>query len=820
MKKNIFKIFGLACVITACVNEMPDNGSQVPSSGDAVNFVAGLGSSQTKTVYGAESTDGTSIKVNWVENDLISVYGTNAAKGREQGTYKVTSVLTNEAGYSYAGDLQMTGDHGVQWGDGRSSFYAVYPSTSGKFESLSDGSGVTVPVSISGVQSNFFTLSNNKWTGVQLDSLGNKTMTDAIMYACNTGEDGDGLLSGATVNLQFKPFSTVLKFTLNGVGTPSGKTKVYINEIDVIAPTGTNISGTFPLTIKNDKKASAGAIIKNGSETVIIKPYSIDESTNTKVNNIYVEADDVIEFCVFTVPQENLNLSGWKVRLVTSHGTKTFTISNAIANVNAKLLAGQIHKVKVPALATLEDDFKFNPEEWIAQLPTAVYLSELSLPGSWYSTNVNDQYQVIGADGTTDLAAQYAMGVRAFNIDARLTIAAGKDLEDDFDTEDYREVEDIDHYYKGSLVLACAGTEKDETYKVLGQDVSRGGIKSIGKTVETAISDLGKIISAQENQDEFIVVVISVAEKPHSRNGFTILGMGIPDYRYGTVNPKMMLEAIADVLNKDSIKKYLYQDHITSETTIEDVLGKIIVKVNLNTTNTNIKGYGLTNNVLNPNFAAPMMLSEGSMASDSDFITGHIVGGKFTGVNTVSMICGQDYKTSDLEYHYHQAQKTYSSGNNSPTINQRQTAVSSIMSTASTNYASGNKAWYQLGIGGSLDGSTNVSLATTMNQYVYKEIMYKMGYTFASSRKDSNNLLDPDTNTDGTYKITEANKNITPVGIVLMNQCLNTSCYGPKLIDAILTLNAKLKMEKAESTTPTPAPANNAAYAEVGEDAF
>ena len=800
MKKNIIKIFGLACLATACVNEIPDYGSQVPSSGDAVNFIAGLGSSQTKTVYGAESLDGKSIKVNWVENDLISVYGTNTAKGREQGTYKVTSVLTDEAGYSYAGDLQMTGDHGVQWGDGRSSFYAVYPSTSGNFESLADGDGVKVPVSISGVQSNFFTFKGNIWTGVQGDSDSNQTMTDAIMYACNTGEDGDGLLSGATVNLQFKPFSTVLKFTLNGVGTPSGKTKVYINEIDVIAPTGTNISGTFPLTIKSDKTASAGTITENASGTVIIKPYSTDETTNQTVNNIYVENDDIIEFCVFTVPQENLNLSGWKVRLVTSHGTKTFTISNATANVNAKLLAGQIHKVRVPALATLEDDFKFNPEEWIAQLPTTVYLSELSLPGSWYSTNTDDAYQVV-SNGSTNLEAQYAKGVRAFNIDARLTIAAGMDLEDNFDTEDYRNKEKINDYYNGSLVLACAGTEKDKTSKVLGQDVSSGGIESIGKTVETAISDLGKIISAQENQDEFIVVVITVAEKPHSRNGVNIFGWGmIPDYRYGTVNPKMMLEAIADVLNKDSIKKYIYQDHITKDTTIEDVLGKIIVKVNLNTTNDKILSYGVTNNEVNTNFDAPMMISEGSMASNSDFITGDIEPGSFSGVNTSNMICGHDDKTMELLYSYHQAQKTNKSGGTSPTLDDRKTAVTSIMTTAAQNYKESTKAWYQLGIGGSYSSSDYTGLATDMNKFMYQEVMKKMGYTFDNNRTDSDSLLDPDTNTDGTYKITEANKKITPVGIVLMNQCLNTSCYGPKLIDAILTLNAKLKMEKAEGT--------------------
>lgn len=767
MKKNIFKIFGLACVITACVNEMPDNGSQVPSSGDAVNFVAGLGSSQTKTVYGAESTDGTSIKVNWVENDLISVYGTNAAKGREQGTYKVTSVLTNEAGYSYAGDLQMTGDHGVQWGGGRSSFYAVYPSTSGSFESLADGSGVKVPVSISGVQNNFFTFKDGTWTGVQGDSESNQTMTDAIMYACNTGEDGDGLENGATVNLQFKPFSTVLKFTLNGVGTPSGKTKVYINEIDVIAPTGTNISGTFPLTIKSDKTASAGTITENASETVIIKPYSTDETTNQTVNNIYVENDDIIEFCVFTVPQENLNLSGWKVRLVTSHGTKTFTISNATANVNAKLLAGQIHKVRVPALATLEDDFKFNPEEWIAQLPTTVYLSELSLPGSWYSTNaeLNDAgvgYQessVTTIDGmevrSTNLSAQYKAGVRAFNIDARLSIKPNLDSDDftnSYSTEDYNSDPS-----KSSLVLACAGTEKEETEEILwGLAVSpTGKMLAIGKTVEQALIELGELISLEENQDEFIVVVITVAEKAKTHSSKT----------YGTIDSKMMLKAISDVLNYDSVKKYLYNDHITEKTTIDDVLGKIIVKVNINDSefcsNTTV-------NSAYTSYVAPMMVTHAEMS---------------TSYTTYPMVCGLDYKAnSNLNYVAHQAQATTSTN-----LTSRKTTITTITDLAYNNYTPEQNgdlndkkiyAWYQLGIGGSYspnsgDDDEYTYIAEQLNKHVYDIIQTRL-----------------------------TNKTYAPVGIVLMNQVTNSteSLYSEQLIDALLTLNAKMKLEAAEGT--------------------
>lgn len=829
MKKNIFKILGLFCFATACVEEMPNNGSQIQSPGDAVQFVAGLNNSHTKTIYGEEV--GNYVKVKWVEGDMLSVYGTNALDGREQGTYKVTTVLTNEDGNSYAGDLQMIGDHGVQWGGEKSSFYAVYPSTDGKFTTTANGA--SVQTAINATQSNLFTLSGTTWSGVQTNAEGTQTMTDAIMYACNTGTDGTGLVNdGKTpVNLQFKPFSTVLKFTLNGVQTPSGLTNVYINQIDVTAPDGTTIAGSFPLTISSNATASAGTIT-NGSSTVTIKPQSLD-ANNTLVNNILVKPGEAIEFSVFTIPQANINLNGWKVRLLTSHGQKTFTINASTTDVNAKLKAGQIHKVKVPKLASLEDDFTFNPEEWISQLPVTVYLSEISMPGAWYATNTQDGYQVI-TNGSTDLEDQYAAGVRAFNIDCRLTVntsiyvgnangLSGNPGLFGYLDSNWREYHDKEaHATDGTLVLACAGTEEGEL----------GKVSSIAMSVEDALKQLGAIISKPDNQDEFIEVILTISEKPFSENtGY--------NYIRGTVNPKMMLLAIAKVLNSESVKQYLYTDHIDEDTTIEDVLGKIVVKVNMNASNDKIIGYAKNWDAANPTaeegenpFTAPMMITSASMAADDAFISGDILKGTFGTYTNPKMICGIDYNKGNsyqphsLLYYNHQANNT--SGNNQPTITQRKTAIDAIIGQASINHKNGTKAWYQLGIGG-VESKDYTTIAKTMNQYVYEKVMAKMGYSFNTdgSIVTHEQTVTNEDGTTSTVQIPTINKDsqdISPVGIVLMNQCLHKNYYGPELIDAILKLNARFYMQRAGETnggtTPTPAPAKNAAYAEVGEDAF
>lgn len=743
MNKNIFKIFSLICLATACIDEMPNENPQTSVPGEAVQFIAGLDLAHTKTIYGAATS--TAVKVNWVKDDMVSVYGTNVLESRNQGTYKVTA----ETGSAYAGELQMIGESGVQWGAGESDFYAVYPSTAGKFNTTEDG-GVSVPMIINATQNNFFTLENGVWKGVPIDSENKETMTDAIMYAY-----AEDVSSGTPVNLTFKPFSTVLKFTLNGVGTTSGKSKVYINEIQVTAKSP--IAGTFSLNINGHSASAKTADAADASNTVKIKLNSKSVNQDGKeeiVNNILVGPDENIEFNVFTIPQSNVAISSWQIKLITSHGTKTFTIANTVTST---LTAGQIHNVNIEPLDNLEDDFTFNPEEWIAQLPTDILLSELSIPGAWYSTNgeVNDAgvgYQNSSATTingvtvrNTNLSEQYAHGIRAFNIDARLTIPAG------YDSDSFGNTYSMSNYEDGNLLLVCAGTEKEEvTERWLVGDEPSGVMSAIGKTVKGALIELGELITSDSNKDEFIVVVITIAEKAKTNN--YIFG----PKTYGTVDSKMMLRAIADVLNDAEVKGYLYDDHITERTTINQVLGKIIVKVNINDANF------YANNEVNSaytSYKAPMMITYGQMSTD--YVQN-------------PMVCGLDYKVNNnLPYIACQAQSTSNSG-----FRSRQTAITAVAQIAYDNYIPNQNddpndkkvyAWYQLGIGGASsarekDADEYTYVVDQLNPHVLQIIQ---------TRLDS--------------------KIYAPVGIVLMNQV--THAKSVALTNAILTLNARMRLE-------------------------
>ena len=386
-------------------------------------------------------------------------------------------------------------------------------------------------------------------------------------------------------------------------------------------------------------------------------------------------------------------------------------------------------------------------------MPTDVLLSELSIPGAWYSTNgeVNDAkvgYQNSSATTingvtvrNTNLSEQYAHGIRAFNIDTRLTIKAG------LNSTDFNNQYDMDDYTNGDLVLACAGTEKekDELWP-------SGEMTAIGKTFKDAIIELGELITSEANKDEFIVVIVTIAEKAKTRDGFGSFGRKT----YGTIDSKMMLRAIADVLNDNDVKGYLYDDHITERTTINQVLGKIIVKVNINDANF------YANNAVNSaytSYKAPMMITYGQMS---------------TNYVQNPMVCGLDYKANNnLQYVACQAQSTSNSG-----FESRQTAITAVADIAYRNYIPNQNgdpndkkvyAWYQLGIGGA-----SSAYEKRANEYTYVvDQLNPHVLRIIQTRLDS--------------------KTYAPVGIVLMNQVTHDNSVA--LTNAILTLNARMRLE-------------------------
>lgn len=828
---NIIIFFAcLVGVVVSCSkDELYDN--TVATPGKEVIFSAALhGNVATKTLYGADNP--TAIKVKWVDGDDVAVYGVDCSN--KQAVYDVSasasSTPNSDDGQNYADKLTKTGEVGIQWGNtGVSDFCAIYPATNAGF--TVSGEAIVASTSISATQNYVFggapvsktsgTETITVWEGTHFGSdATNPSMENAIMFArtddatsiyYQTDEDGNyvkdaegnlvpmydenGNTISKPVDLHFIPYTTVLKIRFAGFDyafEDVDKTKISIQSVTVTAPTGVNIAGDFDLEItgsgKNAKAVAKGTTNLTNKITV-----------NTILaggSYLSIEEDQGVEFNVFTLPFD-YNMGGtdgtnlWRVT-ITIAGMDPITYKMVPIEVDGatptyELTAGEIHKIKIPQY-TVAKAPSWDYTKWMTQIPTPVYLSELSIPGAWYCMDS-------GYQNTTDIATLYNAGIRAFNIDCRITRKDGRySFLGDTEWKD-------DFYATSDYNFVCAGTDKV------------GGINNVYVSISGSqlVSDVVKSICsiAQQHLDEYVVIIFTFAEKPST---MTTAATDL----YGSVRADYITEQLNAVLTSEGIADYVYTN-VTKNTTIEDVIKSkknVIVKIN----HPNVDFSTSTT----PSFSMPTghMASFASMAMDgyiqtgvTDIISGLTTNtspyyGYYAKMQTYPIYIGKT--KTDLTYYSHQAQKTSSDqtrGNTTfsatPTLGQRMDAIDDIIKKSVEIYdASSHNAWFQLGIGGSIDGNNQAGVSNVLNEYVRGVIEEKIA-------------TDP-----------------SPVGLVLMNHATDASGNPIQLVKDIIEMNGKFYLKRAggdvitgdgdgsDSTNPQAVPTSNGAYAVVGEDAF
>lgn len=782
MKRKLLYLIGVVCMMSSCVEEQ-NYIEVIPTPGKDVTFSATLGAdAKTRTLYGEDAT--TAIKVNWVQGDTIAVYGVDC--DRKQAVYSVsvdTDATPNGDGQNYATSLEKTGASGVQWGeDGVSDFYAVYPAADAQFNKT-DGV-ISISTSISPTQNYVFNSAiddDGVWRGTNFGTdARTPSMQNAVMFAYTKdatsvyyNEDGtvytdaDGNTVAKPVDLHFKPFSTVLKFRFEGFtydfGDAVTNNTVYVQSIIVTAPEGTKLAGDFDITSFDGSGSTATASASTEGKTT-----SNIVTINTMLpagGYLPLQADEKVEFNVFVIPQEHsmAATSPWKVTInanvAGANQSYTYTLIPT-NNQSYNITAGQIHKLKVPAY-NIATPPTWDPSKWMTQIPTPVYLSELSIPGAWYCMDS-------GYQNTTDIATLYNAGIRAFNIDCRISRETGRYyIWDDIVWND-------NLYESGDYDFVCAGTDKTSGFNDIYIQIS--GSQFVSDVVKSICS------IAQQHLNEYVVIVFTFAEKPAA---MTTLATDI----YGTIRADYITEQLNEVLNTAGIKEYIYTN-VTKDTTIDDVLksGKnVIVKIN----HSNVDFANSTS----PSFSMPAghMASFASMATDGYIQTGvtNIISGLSTSTSpyygyyakmqTYPIYNGKS--ATDLTYYFHQAQKTSSDQTRGvttysavPTLGQRMDAIDDIISKSTEIYdASSHDAWFQLGIGGSIDGSNQAGVSDVLNEYLQGVIETKL-------------TEDP-----------------SPVGIVLMNHATDADGNPIQLVKDIIEMNGKfyLKRKGGDITTGT-----------------
>ena len=698
----------MAFAVASCTEEEIVENKVLGKPGEEVKFGLSLDNG-SRTIYGPEveyeNNEGKTVHafpIYWVDGDKVQIFSPQCLEGRRNAEYVVSTkddkgdVVTNQ---NYASNLTKTGDYGVQWGtDETADFYSLYPS--GNYEFSEEGDDM-VAAGVSVLPTQTISYDGSKFE---------HEMSNCLLYA-NTQKVK---MADGVVNLSYTPLSTVLWFEVNVVDD-----NFLIQGIELTSKNQA-ISGTFNynlskgefvswLTGKNSIAVSIAD--KSGDQEV---PYTLKENSK-------------IDFPVFLAPDPNLKPSDMTITVYTDKGAFVKTLSD---NVDLKLAPGQIHKVILPELKKASEEWEV--ATWMKFVPRNVYLSEISIPGTWNSLNPEFQAK-------TSIDEQYAAGVRAFH----------------FETRWRRTGNFWDYQY--SLGIAD------------GHATGSSGSKYCTDESPEFSTEFNNIIQKVKD-DEYMILVCSFAQGSAQRNG---------------VNG--WIKVISELCKNE---KVFDARNIDSQTLVGHVLGKVIVIVNVEseiTESTDPESALAANSKCFFNYTPSEVPKARFVSSDNTDDTLLSANSDVYWNTNESETFESETFESDIKVYSTQAQISSNSDTGisttsrgyAPTITERLKVLNLIVDWSKGNYTSTNydhDQWIYLGLGGyktnksdaSTVGGSHAAIENTLNPWINNRILemegtiekpyYPVGIVLMNNKKGSN--YTDDNNADLNYKFTDVVKNI------------------------------------------------------------
>ena len=726
-------LLGLSLLaLVACNQEnMPER--PTPTPGAEVKFGVSLNKTDvTRTIYGEEHTvdDKKFFPIYWVRGDKVLVTSPQCLNGRNTAQYKV-SVDTDKQ-QNYATSLDKIGEAGVQWGQKDfADFYSVYPADNASVE------GTTFSLTMPNVQYDI------------LDNEDNKVYAD--MNACFMSAVSKDVPNGHDVNLTYEPLSTAIRFTLRGPlsGDPHVQTdsEVIISKVVLKADQTQIIAGDFTVDM------STGTVTPGEKRYNEITLYTHYAETG---GYLTLGLNDEVELNAFVIPYENLAVNeNWKLEVTTAQGVVYTTPLGGTGD--GKLMPGRIHrfKGKLPSLPAPTTDW--DPSNWMVNVPRNVYLSEISIPGSWNSLNKEFQY---AANRSSELdvnsveaqkaaiADQYKAGVRAFHIDTR---------------------------WKGKYE-AFKGYVMTDLSVANGADANTIGLTGPKYMPKDNISfaTVLKCITDHVKSNEYMMVFCTFAQNSYeeTEGGW--------------------MKAISDACADDRI---IDARTISSNTVVGDVLGKVIVIVNCAKDPRKIDNLPKGSKCL---FTyTPLELDENRYKTQP-WCTGAIVNCADASLNMHSAQAQIMASPMDAAKGY-----TVSGRGYAPAWAERKQKTENILKWSLDNFQKKNYAhcdWLYNGLGGYLCTSGGKEVKDSQ-----KEVAKELNRWIDSKMK----LM--------AAKPTGEQTPYYPVGLVLMNYVTDAT-YGVPVVKGILSHNNKFRKAYDPNKDPLD-PSNNGSTSDVNSAA-
>lgn len=687
--KKYFVVPLLALLACSCQDKEEWTASTQLATGEEVKFGASLGEG-TRTIYGDETATG--FPIYWKNGDEVIISspdcGNNGGVGN--ATYKV-SVDDNDP-KNYATSIDKTGEIGLRWGDNATGrFYSIYPASANL---ASDNK--TVTLTMPAQQDNGFEIEN----GVKKFQA---NMDACFMYAATKN-----VASGQMVNLNYKPLSTAIRFTLQG---PLNEKEVTINYVRLFAPEKTYISGTYDVDLSTVDETTGLPVVKlkEGTGRNYITMNIADD------NNAYLtlKQNETMEMNMFLMLEKPITIvsaegDNWSQKWYFEVGLSSGNVyrKELKGSGEATLVPGKIHRISSP-LPPFDNIGGWDPANWMVNLQRNVYLSEISIPGAWYS--MHNEYQ----PESNTIDALYAKGVRAFHLDTRWRGTTRWVIGDTYlrEVQDLGVIDNDDHTFNENGVL--------------------GGGKYLTMDAPSFENVLSNIVGKLDGKDdEYMVVICTFAQ-----------GSGNYEYASG----KLWCDKISEICNQGKYEgKIKLATELDQNSTVADVLGKVIVIVNT------FQQYSIGNSKC---FFMDIPIKQ----DESVFTSGNYYKEPLKYNNQTS---------SGITVYGTHAQRTNSDSDGSetnnddgyvPTISQRKAMINEILNWSAENYRSGGNnehdIWMYLGLGGYIrqsggdDYSTvkeelNTLIGNRLENMYSSETFYPIGIVLMNDIAGSNTSAD------------------------------------------------------------------------------
>lgn len=538
MKKYGYYLCAAAAIaLIGCKDDVVEKTVIPAQTGDEITFGSSLTDVATRTIYDdTPTTDNVTgqsyYKVSWEADDQITIYCPEAAQTKLV-SYKVTPDASDGT-HSSAVTKVNTEEVGLQWGStDLHHFYAFYPASAvaGERDGKIEGE---IPTEQDPLR---WEKDDNEQGGTTYTGVAN---TDyAFMWAYGEhrkSESGD-------VALTFHPWVTILDIVING----PEQGEVKMSSVQVRSLNNDILNGKFVCDMSGVEQGAEAPTYEGIVNTASTRNQISIELYDKDLNNgngdfITLGPKDKIVVRAYLLPKaydtsdSDADKQQIQIRVAPFNSSVlTRTLDAEGGTVTGGIEAHKVNTVILPPVSSHGTNY------WMSSLDPNIYVTELSLPGSKmsYQTTANGAsvaYQNLSIED------QFINGVRAFQIQTASTNTNGQ--------ADGQQ-----------LFMTVAGNKTETRFKDI--------VAEIATQLKNAEEEL-KNTNNTSNEYAFILLTASLEDCD----------------RYGNVGRNQawmdaIRQELAEMANNDDTYK-LYTAQITPNTTINDVKGRIIIKVNYN----------------------------------------------------------------------------------------------------------------------------------------------------------------------------------------------------------------------------------------------